>query len=133
MSVDAIGNFLTIIRNKIKTSKPFAIAPYSKMNAELARVLKQEGFIKNFEVEQVDTLRKVIKITLKYVEGESVIHDIQRVSKPSRRMYIKVKNIKPVIGGLGVSILTTNRGIMTDKQAKNNSSAVGGEVICTVW
>lgn len=133
MSVDTIGNFLTIIRNKIRSSKPYAFAPHSKMNEQIARILKAEGFIKDFEVDATDALRKQLKIVLKYVEGESVIHDIQRVSKPSRRIYAKVKNIKPIIGGLGISILTTNRGIMTDKQAKSNSAGIGGEVICRVW
>ncbi len=133
MSVDTIGNFLTIIRNRIKSSKPYAIAPHSKMNEGLARVLKAEGFIKDFEVDISNPACKQIKIILKYVEGESVIHEIQRVSKPSLRIYTKVKNLKPVIGGLGVSILTTNRGIMTDKQAKNSTAGIGGEVLCTVW
>ncbi len=133
MSVDTIGNFLTIIRNKIKSSKPYAEAPHSKMNEEIARILKAEGFIRGFEVDATDTLRKKIKIELRYVEGESVIHDIQRVSKPSRRIYEKVKNVKPVIGGLGIAILSTNRGVMTDKQAKSSSAKVGGEILCRVW
>ena len=133
MSVDTIGNFLTIIRNKIRSSKLYAEAPHSKMNEQIARILKAEGFIRGFEIDTTDTLRKKIKIELKYVEGESVIHDIQRVSKPSRRIYEKVKNVKPVIGGLGIAILSTNRGVMTDKQAKNSSAKVGGEVLCRVW
>lgn len=133
MSVDTIGNFLTIIRNKIKSSKPYAQAPHSKMNEQIARILKEEGFIKNFEIDATDSLRKLIKIELKYVEGESVIHDIQRVSRPSRRIYEKVKNIKPIIGGLGIAIMSTNRGVMTDKQARSASTQVGGEVLCRVW
>ena len=133
MSIDTIGNFLTIIRNRIKSSKLYAIAPHSKMNEELARILKAEGFIKGFEVDTTDTLIKKLKITLKYVEGESVIHQLQRVSKPSRRIYEKVKNIKPTIGGLGISILSTNCGIMTDKQARSTATKVGGEILCKVW
>jgi small subunit ribosomal protein S8 len=133
MSIDTIGNFLTIIRNKIKTSKPYVVAPHSKMNEEITRILKTEGFIKDFEIDTADSLRKKLKIALKYVEGESVIHDIQRVSKPSRRIYEKVKNIKPVIGGLGIAIISTNRGIMTDKKAKSASAKIGGEVLCRVW
>jgi small subunit ribosomal protein S8 len=133
MSIDTIGNFLTIIRNKIRSSKPYAIAPHSKMNEELARILKAEGFIKDFEVDTADSLRKKLKISLKYVEGESVIHEIKRVSKPSLRMYEKVKNIKPIIGGLGIAILSTNRGLMTDKQARSASVQIGGEILCQVW
>ena len=133
MSIDTIGNFLTIIRNKIKSSKPYAEAPHSKVNEEIARILNLEWFIRGFKVDTTDTLRKKLKIELKYVEGESVIHDIQRVSKPSRRIYEQVKNVKPVIGGLGIAIISTNRGIMTDKKAKSASTRVGGEVLCRVW
>ena len=133
MSIDAIGNFLTITRNRIMASRPSAVAPHSKMNEEIARVLKQEGFIKDFQIDSSDPVKKQLTITLKYVGGESVIHEIKRVSTPGKRTYSKVKNIKPVIGGFGISILTTNRGIMTDKQAKDSSTKIGGEVICTVW
>ena len=75
--------------------------------------------------------RKYIQIYLKYVGGESAIHEIQRVSKPSRRTYTSIGEIKPVIGGLGLSILTTNRGVVSHKQAKHEN--VGGELLCTVW
>ena len=134
MSIDTIGNFLTIIRNRVMASKPDAIASYSKMNAEIARILKEEGFIKDVQViEDAETARKSLKITLKYVNGESVLHEVTRVSKPSRRMYGKIKNLKPVINGLGITILSTNRGVMTDKQAKQAALRIGGEVLCTVW
>ncbi len=134
MSIDTIGNFLTILRNKVMASSPYAVASYSKMNAEIARILKQEGFVKDVQiVEDAETSRKALKVVFKYVNGESVLHEITRVSKPSRRMYAKVKNLKPVINGLGVVILSTNRGIMTDKQAKEASLRIGGEVLCTVW
>jgi small subunit ribosomal protein S8 len=104
------------------------------MNAEIARILHQEGFVKNVEVlEETETSRKSLKVVFKYVNGESVLHELTRVSKPSRRTYAKVKNLKPVINGLGIVILSTNRGIMTDKQAKDASLRIGGEVLCTVW
>lgn len=132
MSVDSIGNFLTIIRNAVAVSKPFVVAPYSKMNKAIADILVQEGFV--VAAEQVNFEGKnLLKVRLKYVEGESVIHSICRVSKPSRRIYEKVKNIKPVIGGLGISILSTNRGVVTDKQARSQQLFVGGEIICRVW
>mgnify|MGYP000057603506 CR=1 FL=1 len=134
MSIDTIGNFLTILRNKLMASSPYALAPYSKVNAEIARILQEEGFVKNVEVlDGTESYNKTLKVVFKYVNGESVLHEITRVSKPSRRMYAKVKNLKPVINGLGVVILSTNRGIMTDKQAKETSLRVGGEVLCTVW
>lgn len=134
MSIDTIANFLTILRNKVMASSPYAVASYSKMNAEIARILHQEGFVKNVEVlEETETSRKSLKVVFKYVNGESVLHELTRVSKPSRRTYAKVKNLKPVINGLGIVILSTNRGIMTDKQAKDASLRIGGEVLCTVW
>lgn len=131
MSIDVIGNFLTIIRNGLMASKPFVMAPYSKMNADIGDILKNEGFIRDcLMVEDVDG-KKWLKVLLKYVNGEAVIHEICRVSTPGRRYYVGMNAIKPVIGGLGVSILTTNRGVMTHKKAREH--AVGGEIICTVW
>jgi len=128
--MDSIGNFLTIIRNGIRVSKPFVIAPYSKMNKGIADTLLQEGFLR--AVDEIDEDgKKRLKLNLKYAQGESVIHDIARVSKLSRRSYVGVNEIKPVIGGLGLSILSTNRGIVSHKEAKR--LGVGGEVICTVW
>ncbi len=131
MSIDVVGNFLTIIRNGLMGSKPFVVASYSKMNESIAQILKEEGFIKDFVVQQDDEVHRNIQIFLKYVLGESVIHEIHRVSKPSRRRYAGSNAIKPVIGGLGISIITTNKGLLTNKKAKE--LGVGGEVICTVW
>jgi len=131
MSVDTIGNFLTIIRNGLMVSKPFIVAPYSSMKFEVAKILKEEGFIKDCLVLEDDPKKKAIKVFLKYVDNESVIHEITRVSKPGRRYYAGFTSIKPVIGGLGISILSTNRGMITNKKAKE--LRVGGEVVCTVW
>jgi len=131
MSVDTIGDFLTIIRNGLMVSKPFIVAPYSNMKFEVAKILKEEGFIKDCLVLEDDPKKKAIKVFLKYVDNESVIHEITRVSKPGRRFYAGSTSVKPVIGGLGISILSTNRGMMTNKKAKE--LRVGGEVVCTVW
>lgn len=132
MSIDAVGNFLTIVRNGLMVSKPFVITPLSKLNVSIAQILKDEGFIRNFAIEKNENDgHDVIKIFLKYVQGESVIHELTRMSTPSRRKYVGSKNIKPVIGGLGISILTTNKGILTNKKAQELK--VGGEVLCTVW
>lgn len=132
MSIDAIGNFLTIIRNGLMNSSPFVVVPYSNMRNEITQILKEEGFIKNFAILNENELtQKSIKIFLKYVDGESAIHEIKRVSRPGRRMYSGIKNVKPVIGGLGVSILTTNRGVITHKKAKE--LGLGGEILCTIW
>ena len=130
MSIDVIGDFLTIIRNGLMSSKLFIVAPYSNIKAEIADILKNEGFIKDFAITDEDG-KKTIKIFLKYVDGESVIHELTRISTPGRRSYKGATNIKPVIGGLGLSILTTSKGIISHKKAKE--LGVGGEVICTVW
>ncbi len=129
MSIDSIGNFLTIIRNGIMASKYEVIIPYSRLKHQIVQILKNEGFINSFFVS--DTEKKELKVVLRYVGGESAIHEITRKSRPGRRLYVSATHIEPVIGGLGVSILTTNKGIMTNKQAKDLS--IGGEVICAVW
>lgn len=130
MSKDVIANFLTIVRNGIARSKSYVTSDYSSFRYEIAKILKQEGYITDVLVVDQENQKK-LKIVLKYVEGESVIHEIKRISKPSRRIYRSVDAIKPVIGGLGVNILTTSKGIMTDKTAEKQR--VGGELICTVW
>ena len=130
MSIDVIGNFLTIIRNGVLITKPFVIAPYSNMRNAIAQILLDEGFIRSFESFEQDN-KKYLKVYLKYVGGESAIHDITRISKPGRRSYSSIQDIKPVIGGLGLSILSTNRGVVSHKKAKE--FGVGGEILCTVW
>ncbi|MGA9530643.1 MAG: 30S ribosomal protein S8 [Candidatus Babeliales bacterium] len=131
MSIDVLGDFLTIIRNGVKTSKPFVVAPFSKIKWNIALILKKEGFVKDVMMVERDTIKKDIKIFLKYVRGESVIHKIARVSLLGKRLYRGYKKIAPVIGGLGVSILSTNKGLVTNKEARK--LGVGGEVICEIW
>ena len=128
--MDVIADFLTIIRNGIAVSRLSVTVPYSKLKNSIVDILKNEGFIKDFSIE-ANGAKKTLRIFLKYVDGESVIHEISRVSKPGRRMYRGFNDLRPVVGGLGVSILTTSHGVLTNKQAKARS--VGGEVICTVW
>ncbi len=130
MSVDAIGDFLTIIRNGIRASRPSVKAPYSKLKHQIGTILKDEGFIRDVVVEGEGPAR-TIKILLKYVGGESVVHNIRRLSRPGLRVYEGYRTFQPVIGGLGISIVTTSQGIMTDKKARE--AALGGEIICTVW
>ncbi len=131
MSIDTIGNFITIIRNGLMVSKPFVQSPYSKMRYAIAQILKDEGFIKDVVVVDLENNKKGIKVVLKYVDGEAAIHKIERQSKPSCRAYVGVDTIEPVIGGLGISILSTNQGVISHKQAKKQR--VGGEILCTVW
>ena len=131
MSMDTIGDFLTVIRNAIMVSKRSVSFPASNKRNGIAAVLKEEGFVKDFKVEQDDSGKSTITIYLKYVDGESVIHEIKRVSKPGRRLYEGFRTMTKVIGGMGISIVTTNKGIVTDKKARELS--VGGEVLCHVW
>mgnify|MGYP003968447791 CR=1 FL=1 len=135
MSVDTISDFLTVIRNGLMISKPFVVVPYSKIKHSIANILKDEGFILDIATFG-EGIEKSLKVFLKYVGGERVIHEITRVSTPGRRVYASSNKIKPVKGGLGISILSTSKGIMTDKKAKymrKSGDPVGGEIICTVW
>lgn len=131
MSKDVIADFLTVIRNGVARAKSSVTIDFSSFRYEIAQILKQEGYVTDVLVQETEEGRKALKVVLKYVDGESVIHEITRVSKPSRRIYKSVDSIKPVIGGLGVNVLTTSKGLMTDKAAKRQR--VGGELICTIW
>jgi small subunit ribosomal protein S8 len=130
MSIDTISNFITIIRNGLSVGKRSVRAQNSHLKAEIARVLKDEGYIKDFKIVK-EGEKAYVDVMLKYVNGQPAIHELTRISKVGRRQYERLNNLTPVIGGLGISIITTSRGVMTDKQAKNNS--VGGEVICHIW
>jgi small subunit ribosomal protein S8 len=131
MSVDVVGDFLTIIRNALMVYKRSTVAPYSSLKADIAKVLKEEGFIKDFSKSENERGLPVLDIQLKYANGEPAINEIKRISKPGRRYYERSGKITPVIGGLGVAILSTSSGVMSDQQARKLS--VGGEVICHVW
>jgi len=128
---DPIADMLTRIRNAAKAKFNSADVPASKLKTELARVLKDEGYIKNYKFIQ-DGKQGILRIYLKYGPGQkATIYGIERVSKPSRRVYTKSKDIKPIYNGMGISILSTSRGIMTDKKARQEN--VGGEVLCNIW
>lgn len=128
---DPIADMLTRIRNAAKAKFNSADVPASKLKTELARVLKDEGYIKNYKFIQ-DGNQGILRIYLKYGQGQkATIYKIERVSKPSRRVYTKSKDLKPVYNGMGISILSTSRGIMTDKRARQEN--VGGEILCNIW
>ncbi|RZB34344.1 MAG: small subunit ribosomal protein S8 [Desulfobacteraceae bacterium Eth-SRB1] len=128
---DPIADMLTRIRNAQKAQLNSVDIPGAKLKIELAKVLKDEGFIKNYKFIK-DSKQGVLRVYLKYGSGySSVILGIERVSKPSRRVYVKSKDIKPVLNGMGVSILSTSKGMVTDKTARDKN--IGGEVICNVW
>ncbi len=132
MSIDTIGNMLTSIRNVCVLGKKFTIIPHSKFKEDILAVLKKSGYIKDFQVfENSDHFGKRIKIFLRYVDGESVIHNLERVSTPGLRIYKKPSGLQPVVSGLGISVVSTSKGVLTDIEARKLS--VGGEVILRVW
>jgi len=131
MSVDTIGDFLTVIRNALMISKRSLIVPFSTMKLGIAEVLKEEGYVKDFQKVEGEDGKPCLAVFLKYEKGMPAICQITRISKPGRRSYQGVRKIKRVVGGLGIAILSTNKGIITDKQARK--LMVGGEVICYVW
>ena len=127
---DSIADMLTRIRNGIQARHLRVDMPSSKLKVEVARVLKDEGYISNFKVNE-EGKKKVLRIVLRYgADGDNVITTIDRVSRPGRRVYAGAREIPKVQGGLGVNILTTPRGVMTGKQARR--AAVGGEILCIV-
>lgn len=131
MMTDPIADMLTRIRNANKARFASVAIPASTMKVNLAKILKDEGYIKNYKVVQ-DNKQGVLQIFLKYGQkGEPVISEIRRISKPSRRVYVDKDTIPVVRSGLGLAILTTSKGVLSDKEARKQQ--VGGEVICTFW
>jgi small subunit ribosomal protein S8 len=128
---DPIAHMLTKIRNAITVKKAEVHIPSSKMKVVIAEILKREGYIQNYEVVP-DNKQGVLKLRLKYDDRATcVIADLKRVSKPSRRVYVAKDEIPSVMNGMGIAILSTSKGMMTDRAARK--AGVGGEVICYVW
>ncbi|OIN96480.1 MAG: 30S ribosomal protein S8 [Deltaproteobacteria bacterium CG1_02_45_11] len=128
---DPIGDMLTRIRNAGKAKLSSVDIPGSNLKTELANVLKNEGFIKNFKFLK-DGKQGLLRVYPKYSqENQHVILGLKRISKPGRRVYAKSKDIKPVLNGLGISILSTSKGIVTDKVARHEK--LGGEILCNIW
>jgi small subunit ribosomal protein S8 len=128
---DPIGDMLTRIRNAQERGKPKVITPASRLRARVLDVLQQEGFIRGYATVEYGGGKSEIEIELKYFDGEPVIREIHRVSKPGRRVYASVGTLPTVYNGLGISILSTPKGVMSDAEARAQN--VGGEVICTVF
>jgi small subunit ribosomal protein S8 len=127
---DPVADMLTRIRNGAKAKFSSVDVPGSKLKVEVARILKDEGFVKNYKFLK-DGKQGVLRIYLKYGLGQaSAFNHIKRMSKPGRRSYTKSKNLKPVLSGMGISILSTSKGLMTDKQARKEN--IGGELLCIV-
>lgn len=128
---DPIADMLTRIRNAGRAQFSSVDIPASKLKIELAKVLKQEGFVKNYKFIK-DSKQGILRVYLKYgPDQQHTIYGIERVSKPSRRVYVKNKDIKPVLNGMGVAIISTSKGVMSDKNARRIN--LGGEVLCKVW
>lgn len=129
---DPIADFLTRVRNANTAMKKSVDIPNSNIKAAMSQILKDEGFIKDFEVvSEADSVKKNIRVYLKYDQKTRVISGLKRISKPSLRVYVGKDEVPKVLGGLGVAILSTSKGIMTDKKARREG--MGGEVLCYVW
>ena len=127
---DPIGDLLTRIRNGQSARLSAVSSPASKLRANVLEVLKREGYIRDYSVSKKESGHSEISIELKYSEGQPVIREITRVSKPGRRVYTQIQSVPRVMNGLGISILSTPRGVMSDREAR--TANVGGEVLCRV-
>lgn len=130
MMTDPIADMLTRMRNAALIKAEKVDIPASRIKLEIAKILKEEGFIRAYKILK-DKKQGILRLTLKYIDSENVISGIKRVSKPGRRVYVGSREIPRVMGGVGIAVLTTPRGIMSDKACRRD--AVGGEVICYVW
>jgi small subunit ribosomal protein S8 len=128
---DPLGDMLTRIRNGQKAKKSSIISPASKLRANVLEVLMEEGYIRGYSREKVATGIDQFKIELKYYENQPVIRNLDRVSKPGRRVYAKIKDLKPINNGLGIVVLSTPKGVLSDGKARELN--VGGEVLCSVF
>jgi small subunit ribosomal protein S8 len=133
--IDPIADMLTRIRNAVLAGHAMVAMPSSKLKLEIAKILKDEGFLEGFEVADSESPQKVLRLKIKYVgerrERRPVITGIERVSKPGRRIYTKKQDIPWVLSGIGVAILSTPKGVMTGARARQ--LGVGGEILCKVW
>jgi small subunit ribosomal protein S8 len=128
---DPIADMLTRIRNAGKAKFNSVDIPGSKLKAELARVMKEEGYIRNHKFIK-DGKQGILRVYLKYADDQAhVIQELQRISKPSRRVYVGAGDVTSVYNGMGVAVLSTSKGIMTDRQARRDN--VGGEILCTIF
>ena len=128
---DPIADMLTRLRNAGKAKHNSVDIPGSKIKTEIAKVLKESGYIRNYKFMD-DSKQGILRVYLKYTGAQQhTIINIERISKPSRRNYSNAKSVKPVYNGMGIAILSTSQGVMTDKSAREKN--IGGEVLCTVW
>ncbi len=132
MQTDPISDLLTRIRNAARAKHARVDLPASKLKAEIVRILKEEGYISTFKLVDESKVKKTLRVFLKYSpDKRNVITGLRRISRPGSRRYVSVTEIRPVMGGLGINILTTPRGVMTGRSARK--ARVGGELLCEVW
>lgn len=127
---DPIADFLTRFKNASRARKEEFTAPYSKIKAEIARILKEEGYLWNYEVDTTGQFPE-IRCKAKYVDGSPVLTDLKRISRPGLRQYVGAEEIPKVLGGMGITILSTSKGIMTGHKARKEN--IGGELVAKVW
>lgn len=130
MMTDPIADMLTRIRNAITIRAEKVDIPASKLKLEIVKILKEEGFIKAYKILK-DDKQGILRITLKYVDGNNVVSGLKRISKPGRRVYVNSKKIPRVMGGIGMAVLTTPKGVASDSTCRREG--VGGEILCYVW
>jgi len=132
MMTDPVSDLLTRMRNAARRGHDTLVVPASKLKAEILRVMKTEGYITEYERVTDEAGHPALRIQLRYVgEGQPMITGLRRISKPGRRVYVGRRDIKPVMGGLGLAILSTSKGVMTDHESRK--AGLGGEVLCQVW
>jgi small subunit ribosomal protein S8 len=127
---DPVGDFLTRVRNSTRAGSSCFSAPHSKMKEEIAKILKEEGFIEGFSVRE-EGVKRVLSVTNKFVGRRSVVTDLKRVSRPGLRRYVGADEIPKVLGGIGVAIVSTSSGVMSSREARRRN--VGGELLAFVW
>ncbi len=128
---DPISDYLTRVRNALKAGKKTVEMPYSTFKEALSDLLKKSSFIEDFKILETEKGFRVLSLKLKYSDGDSVILGLRRISRPGIRRYVKNEDLPRVRNGMGVAIISTSKGLMTDKQARNLK--VGGEVVCEIW
>lgn len=130
MYSDPIADMLTRIRNAIQIRADKVDMPASRMKLEIAKILKEEGYIRAYKILK-DRKQGILRVNLKYVDNECIISGLKKISKPGRRVYIGSGEIPKVLGGMGIAILTTSKGLMTDNACRRENT--GGEILCNVW
>jgi small subunit ribosomal protein S8 len=132
MQTDPIADMLTRVRNAVRAKHPRVDLPSSKLKVEIARILKEEGYVTSYKLVEENKARKTLRVMLRYTpERRSVITNLKRISRPGCRRYVARDEIRSVVGGMGISIVSTPRGLMTGQAARK--SGVGGELLCEVW